>query len=192
MAQNFRHESLPHDLDGYRQESSTMEMSVFEQRHPYPFLLYARSNLWDPELIALAMSGDGEETRMVDYNITAGGLVFISPIRKWHGGGDDESVFMGRSPQGNDVVVPVSSISTKHARFLPPSLGETSTWEIVDLDSRNGTFLGENRLSTQKPTTLDDGVYLRLGGNLLAWFLYPGRLWHIFQQPDELKRLTEF
>ena len=192
MEPAFSTEALPHDVEGYRRECRGASMEEFEQARPYPFLLYARSKLWDPELVGMAMQEGGDETRMVNYNIVSGGMTFLSPIRRLDPDSQLETISLGRSPQGNDVVVPVNSISTKHAKFLPPSISVNQRWNLVDLDSRNGTFLGEQRLEAQTPSTLDDGVYLRLGGNLLAWFLYPGRLWQLFQNPEEFDRLTDF
>ena len=47
----FKRDALPHDIDAYRGEAESTTMAEFEKRRPYPFLLYARSNLWDPTLI---------------------------------------------------------------------------------------------------------------------------------------------
>lgn len=192
MEPAINREALPHDVEGYRRECRTVSMEEFEKARPYPFLLYARSKLWDPELVGMAMQDGGDETRMVNYNIVSGGMTFLSPVRRIQQAAQIETIALGRSPQGNDVVVPVNSVSTKHAKFLPPSVSADQRWNLVDLDSRNGTFLGEQQLDPQKAYTLDDGVYIRLGGNLLAWFLYPGRLWQLFQNPAEFDRLTDF
>jgi hypothetical protein len=189
---SFKREALPHDLSGYEREALRMTMPEFEKARPFPFLLYARSNLWDPTLVLSRNAQDaGEQTRLVDYNVGSGGMTFLSPIRKVQSDPRVAGILLGRSTVGNDVVVPVSSISTKHARFLPPGMGNPMAWQIVDLDSRNGTYLGEEQLKPQKAVSLDDGVYLRLGGNLIAWFLYPGRLWQLLHNKNELKKLTD-
>ncbi len=189
---SFSREALPHDVIAYEKEAAACTMDEFEQRRPYPFLLYARSTLWDPTLVASRMGGGGgDETRLVDYNIHAGGMTFLSPIRKVQSDPQIGVILLGRGTQVNDVVVPVSSISTKHARFLPPGVSGATAWTVVDLDSRNGTFIGEDRLEPQRPAALEDGTYLRLGGNLIAWFLYPGHLWQLLTQPDEMARLTD-
>ena len=31
----------------------------------------------------------------------------------------------------------------------------------------------------------------QLGGNLIAWFLYPGRLWQLLRNDKELSKLTD-
>lgn len=192
---SFSREALPHDIEAYRKEAMMMGMGDFEQHRPYPFLLYARSKLWDPKLVVTSAlpggGGGGDETRLVDYNVGTGGMTFLSPIRKVQSDPRIAGIMLGRGTQGNDVVVPVSSVSTKHARFLAPGASANHAWNIVDLDSRNGTFLGEEQLRPQMPARLDDGVYLRLGGNLIAWFLYPGRLWQLLHKPEELHKLTD-
>ncbi len=190
---DFNREALPHDISGYEKQSHSMSMTDFERACPFPFLLYARSRLWDPTLVASrqGLASGGEETRMVNYNIATGGMTFLSPIKKIQSEPRLAGVLMGRGTIGNDMVVPVSSVSTKHARFMPPGASANNSWNIVDLDSRNGTFLAEEQIKAQNPTLLDDGCYLRLGGNLIAWFLYPGRLWQLLRDKDELQRLTD-
>lgn len=189
---SFSRDSLPHDLQAYETEAASCSMQEFEQKRPYPFLLYARSQLWDPTLLVSKQSGGmGEETRLVNYNLDSGGVTFLSPIRKVQSDPRLAGILLGRGTTGNDVVVPVSSVSNKHARFLAPGVSGNTAWNIVDLDSRNGTFLGEDRIPAQLPQDLEDGCYLRLGGNLIAWFLYPGRLWQLLHSPEELTRLTD-
>ena len=51
--------------------------------------------------------------------------------------------------------------------------------------------MSEEQVTAQRPVELEDGCYLRLGGNLIAWFLYPGRLWQLLNKPEELGKLTD-
>ena len=60
---------------------------------------------------------------------------------------------------------------------------------LVDQGDADG-FL-EEQLKPQAIHPVNDGEYLRLGGNLIAWFLYPGRLWHLLNNVDEFKKLTD-
>ena len=192
MAQtDYKREALPHDVQAYQQEAGNVSMSDFAQMRPYPFLLYARSTLWDPALILAMKKGAGSETRLANYNLEDGGMTFLSPIRKVQSDERMVGILLGRSPTINDVVVPVSSISTRHARFVPPAPNGSGQWTVTDLASRNGTFLKEDRLGAHQPFELKDGQYLRLGGNLIAWFLYPERLWKLLQDPNELRQLTD-
>jgi hypothetical protein len=188
----FRREALPHDCAPYEKEAGSTSMQDFEKRRPYPFLLYARSKLWDPSLLMSRKQAGapGEETQLVSYELVQGGMTFLSAIRKRQTDPKDPKILLGRAVE-NDVVVPVASVSSVHLSFLAPQPGPNPVWTVVDLGSRNGTWLNEAKLPGQQVTPIKDGEYLRLGGNLIAWFLYPGRLWHLFSNPSELKKLTD-
>jgi len=90
----------------------------------------------------------------------------------------------------NDMVVPVNSISGTHCIFTPPA-APGGLWGCRDLDTKNGTYLREDRMTPGMVYTIDNGTYLRLGGNLIAWFLYPDKLWEKLQTDAQLKALTD-
>jgi len=69
---------------------------------------------------------------------------------------DEGENVLGRDP-GSRGSIPDASISRRHARITVR--GEAAT--IEDLDSKNGTWLGEMRVT--EPTALSDGDALRLG-----------------------------
>ncbi len=189
---SLKREALPQDLEAYQREAHRVSKQVFAQQRPHPFLLYARSSLWDRTLLlaraAGGPGGGGRGTQLVSYDIPVGGLSFISPIRKRQAEGDLSVILLGRSTD-NDVIVPVSSVSSRHATFtLDTAL---SAWTVTDLGSTNGTFFGEEHMTPQTPYPLHDGSYLRLGGNLIAWFFTPGRIWEVLRDPVELNQLID-
>ena len=63
---------------------------------------------------------------------------------------------LGRTPEC-DVQIIAPSVSRRHARILVTSEGAT----IEDLGSTNGTFVGDDRVSSV--TSVDDGADIRLG-----------------------------
>jgi adenylate cyclase len=69
------------------------------------------------------------------------------------------SCFFGRTP-GNTVVVPSAMVSRRHA--LVNALTGSEYW-LVDLGSRNGTYLNGRRLS--QPSQLSDGDRIEIGGS---------------------------
>jgi pSer/pThr/pTyr-binding forkhead associated (FHA) protein len=82
----------------------------------------------------------------------------------------DENFFIGRSidptpskPMLNlenlDGLGTISSVSRRHAMVCPTENG----YEIVDLFSRNGTWIDEQRLLPNKPYLLPSGSLLRIG-----------------------------
>jgi len=75
----------------------------------------------------------------------------------------------GRDP-GTRGSIPDASISRRHARITVR--GEAATLE--DLDSKNGTWVGENRVVG--PTPLSDGDTIRLGLVHLVFRAPPGSL----------------
>jgi hypothetical protein len=58
-----------------------------------------------------------------------------------------------------DIVLLFSTISSRHALFVRDEEG----WHIVDRDSRNGTFLNEERLPPWEEHPLADGDLVRFG-----------------------------
>lgn len=72
-----------------------------------------------------------------------------------------ESV-LGRSEEA-EVRVDAPGVSRLHARIVVTSDGAS----IEDLQSKNGTFVGEERLAA--PTPLRDGDHVRLGRQLLVF-----------------------
>ena len=76
---------------------------------------------------------------------------------------------LGRDP-GTRGSIPDASISRRHARITVR--GETATLE--DLESKNGTFVGEDRVA--RPTLLSDGDTVRLGLVRLTFRAPPGGL----------------
>lgn len=184
---DFTREALPQDIEGYKREALSNTVEAFAKLRPHPFLLFARTSLWDRTLLMTASGGDGDETRVAHYDMNQGGRAFVSPVRKRIS--DDTAIILGRIA-GTDLMVPVASISSRHAAFNAPKAAG-APWTITDLGSTNGTFWGEQRLAAHAVTPVPDGDYLRLGGNLIAWFLSPQRLWQAFKDPAKLAQLIE-
>lgn len=185
----FKKEALPLKIEPYEEAAKTMPVEQYEQQVPYPVLLFARSKLWDPLLlVARGQERVTNSTQMVSYDLAGGGRSFISPVTKRQTDPNDSGIWLGRD-KTNDMVVPVSSVSSKHLIFRPP--GETGTWTVTDLDTKNGTWVGEVLAMPNEPTEIEDGDYLRLGGNLIAWFLQAARLHKVFNTPGELARLID-
>ena len=70
----------------------------------------------------------------------------------------------------NGVRIDSPTVSRRHARLLVTADGAT----IEDLESKNGTFVGETRVA--KPTVLEDGDQVRLGLVHMVFRAAPGTL----------------
>lgn len=64
----------------------------------------------------------------------------------------------------NDIVINDQQVSRRHARFLRRAQGNFVTFTLEDLNSSNGTFINEQRLSGSK--ALSDGDIIRLGDSI--------------------------
>jgi adenylate cyclase len=73
------------------------------------------------------------------------------------------SLSIGRTPK-NQVVLEDERVSRRHA--IIHAQGEGEFW-LVDLGSRNGTYLGERRV--QQPVRLSDGDRIRIASFLLVF-----------------------
>ena len=67
-----------------------------------------------------------------------------------------DEVTVGRG-EDNDVVIPHSSVSRAHARLMK----RNGTYELMDLNSTNGTFIDNRRLAGSQ--TLGNGTRVRFG-----------------------------
>jgi DNA-binding response OmpR family regulator len=78
-----------------------------------------------------------------------------------------ERSVLGRS-QPADIVLPFAQVSRRHAEIIRSD----NTFRIIDLGSRNGTFL-DGREVGQQPEELRDGSQLVLGGAVELLFVDP-------------------
>jgi serine/threonine protein kinase len=80
-----------------------------------------------------------------------------------------ESFIIGRNPD-NDIVLQDRGVSGQHAMI---QRGETG-WEVRDLGSTNGTFLGAKPLEYDKPIGWNSDETLHIGPYSLKWQLFKG------------------
>ncbi|WOH11673.1 hypothetical protein DCAR_0831163 [Daucus carota subsp. sativus] len=75
-------------------------------------------------------------------------------------------VTVGRVPEKADLVIPVATVSGEHARLQM----KEGSLVVTDLNSTNGTFIDDKRLSPGVPATIETGRYLTFGDTNLAIF----------------------
>jgi hypothetical protein len=178
---------LPQAVPPYVDGARKMTQQQFVAQCPHPFLFFPRSTLWDPLLLRLQASSGGGDTKIVSYNVQAGGYPFICPIRKRRQDGE-KAIFLGRSSKVNDMVVPVASVSSKHACFYPPDpAAGRKNWIVIDLGSSNGTFVEEQGIEPKKPVLIQNAQSMRYGGNLVAWFFENTGLYDVLIENKKLE-----
>ena len=77
---------------------------------------------------------------------------------------EQESLVIGRSPD-SDIVLNDKGVSRQHVRLERSEGG----WNVVDLGSTNGTYLGTERLTTDTLQAWKPESELRVGPYLLQW-----------------------
>uniref|UniRef100_J3NAZ5 FHA domain-containing protein n=1 Tax=Oryza brachyantha TaxID=4533 RepID=J3NAZ5_ORYBR len=104
----------------------------------------------------LEPAGDGE-WRHIGYRVARPGGFQIA---------SEAAVTVGRVPEQADIVLSVATVSGAHAR-LEKKEGRLL---VTDLDSTNGTYINERRLTPGFPTPIDPGSLLIFGDIHLAMF----------------------
>jgi hypothetical protein len=90
----------------------------------------------------------------------------VSASRIAHRLRPDRSYVFGRE-EGVDIPLQDALVSRRHAELV----WAESAWEVKDLGSRNGVFVEGVRIV--KPTQLEDGAQLQIGGHVFRHFLLP-------------------
>ncbi|MFN2442913.1 MAG: FHA domain-containing protein [Thermoanaerobaculia bacterium] len=131
--------------------------------------------------IATVRQALGDASRKPRYIATVPkrGYRFIAPVEEVTGGSGGAvrgvlihssgryTVRTGETVLGRDldceIVILASTVSRRHARIITSG----TTTRLEDLGSRNGTFLGEERIEGPRP--LANGDQIRLGSEELAY-----------------------
>ncbi|KAF4360264.1 hypothetical protein F8388_020555 [Cannabis sativa] len=77
-----------------------------------------------------------------------------------------DEVTVGRVPDKADLVIPVATVSARHARIEK----KKENLLVTDLESTNGTFIGDKRLTPGVVATLYPGNSITFGDTNLAIF----------------------
>ncbi|GAA0183035.1 RNA splicing factor [Lithospermum erythrorhizon] len=100
--------------------------------------------------------GDGD-SRHIGFKTAMPGAIEIA----------SNTVTVGRVPDKADVVIPVPTVSAMHARIRKTE----ENLVITDLDSTNGTFIDERRLTPGVPYAALPGNKITFGDTHLAIFM---------------------
>lgn len=153
-------------IDAYLADAASLEAEDFLQRYPWPWLVVPEpsadilSRIRRPETViaqsqtqAIEMPGPHLRGASLDALCLEARPVANRALKQ-------ARVRLGRS-QDADVVLLDESVSRFHAD-LDLDL-QQSRCMLLDLDAKNGTFLGQTRLTPFEPVELKGGEVLRLG-----------------------------
>ncbi len=89
-------------------------------------------------------------------------------------GPDADELVVGRS-DGADISIGDANVSGRHAKLVAPR-GAEGRWTVVDLASRNGTFLNGKQLGPHAPAPLGDEATIAFGPGVDFVFVEPPTL----------------
>lgn len=138
---------------------------AFRRRYPEPMLLWNSPTEMAEDFLLGTLAADPN-------SVQAGQSVLFELVK----GKSSQNAFplgitVGRT-ENNDIFFPDNSVSRFHAWFQRSPSGE---WQVVDAESRNGTFVAGERLPPRGSAGLKDGDELRFG-DVRVTFLPPSAL----------------
>ena len=151
-------------LDSYLADAMQLDEAAFVDRYPWPVLVTPEPS---PDLMRKLKRADTvvQQITLSEMDPMAPGMVGASldalclQVRPLDPG--RTRMRIGRAPSA-DVVLIDESISRVHAEL---------TWDrgieramLIDLETKNGTFVDQRRLSPGKETTLVPGCVVAFGG----------------------------
>lgn len=99
-------------------------------------------------------------------NVAQGWLLEPVGDGDWRHIGQKSEMTVGRVPEKADLVIPVATVSALHARIQ----NKEGSLLVTDLDSTNGTFINEKRVSPGATAPVPPGSLLTFGDTHLAIF----------------------
>lgn len=100
----------------------------------------------------------------------------VMAVAKMPGHPYPDRISVGRA-RNCDLVLRDLSVSKLHAHFKTRDNGK---FDLVDLDSQNGTFVNGNQLTPNKPESVWPGDTVSFG-NVTAWLLDAGALYDLLK-----------
>lgn len=144
----------------------------FLELHPDPVLLKGQRVPSSTKRLFLLKTVTGESPETLDGADSATGCdemlaARVIPIKKRDRSSPGHMIFLGRSPN-NDVVFQNTMVSKLHAYFC--QVPGDRVYQVVDMDSTNGTFVNGKRLLPSVKKTLRDADEVAFGPEMRLTF----------------------
>lgn len=157
-------------------EAAEVGRDRFLARHPEPMVLVFRAVDKEEDHAAFQTMA----TTLSDASGPLGSMVSLdTPVWRVRKLTDafPGKVMAGRAPN-TDIVVIDPGVSKLHGWFTE----RDGQYQFTDAGSRNGTTVGEERLTAMEPVTLTDGTAIRLGPGVELLFFEPETIWSMCGQ----------
>jgi hypothetical protein len=135
----------------------------FQTRYPTPALVLPPPPFETEGMRNGTTKRCNEARRVVELEATPGWYVHF--IEKSPGNPDRNVITLGRS-SSNDVWVEDQTVSRVHASFQR----DDGVWTIIDLGSRNGTFLSGRKVPDKVAVRLENGSRISFGTDVSGRF----------------------
>ena len=87
---------------------------------------------------------------------------------------------VGRDAVGREPLAPFEGISRRHVQFFH----DNGKWSVMDLGSRNGTFIDGTKIPTNQSAQVMHGQSIRLSKHFEAWIIFDDDMG--MEQPEEV------
>lgn len=156
----------------------------FLAEHPCPVLLenyrahFSRKSLFQ---VKTMVGGEimGELAPEHGDNVEDFRQAWVIRLEKRDRGSAEHMIFVGRS-RSNDIVLMCKTVSKLHAYFC--QVPGSDLYQLVDMDSTNGTFVNGQRLLPSVKTPLQDGDELAFGSETRMNFFTAAGFGKLLQQ----------
>lgn len=170
-------------------ETAQQDEEAFLEEHRYPFLIRERTT----GNVPIPGSGQRSTARLTRAALPAAGDGFMEAevtfFRVFPRREEAESVVIGRTEEGTDLVIADGSISAQHAELtLEFSDDDEKLFYIADLESANGTFVNGERLEPGVRKQLDDMDSIRLGPVVKLQFFGPSGFFDFLSMYRRIRR----
>jgi hypothetical protein len=167
LVSSFEKKGVP-SLGGFYGRASLVQCDRESGGGAWGFETRAVTVSWDAQ-VALALVRGA-------YNVnpellSKAGAVY--PVVKRAGGPFPDRVGVGRT-RAADIFLPHASVSKYHAYFVRDDA--SGSWTLWDARSRNGTTLGDRRLSSGEGAPLANGATVLFGESMFLFFDEAGSL----------------
>lgn len=136
----------------WEEEAARRGREGFLRAHGAPFLL-VYDPLGDLDVLETGKLPSLKPVRRTPQRPPSGSPVFPVVKQPKVGNVFPDMITVGRA-RNNDVVLPSSEVSNFHAYFK----GEDGRWYVIDADSANGTYRGNERLTGPRELGASDPV----------------------------------